>query len=562
MRAVPRVLSIAGTDPTGGAGQHADLKTFAVLGGYGMSAVTAVVAQNTQGVRSIHALATEVLQDQLQAVSEDVTVDAVKIGMLGSAPAIAVVRAWLVANRPPVVVLDPVMVATAGGRLLDDDAEDALRELLHLADLVTPNLPELAVLLGEAVAETWQGALDQGRRLAQTHRVRVLVKGGHLAGAFTPDALVEPGQEAPTFEAQGQRVNTRNTHGTGCSLSSAIAVLMARTGDWGTAVAAGRQWLRGALEQADCLEVGHGNGPVHHGHHLAECVDHAVQQWSASHRSDGPTEDREQAGSAQKAAAAGSEEQGLGHEQTVGHEQEAPGPQDGQDRLRAWSELNQQSCFTGELWVEAQDVRHRIITGEFVSRMADGSLAREVFLDYLTQDLAYLQDYSIALSQLAVRAPTESWRALFATGAAGCAAETAGLHRTLVAAESRTAVTEVTQQYTQFLLATTQNRDWAVGVAAVLPCYWLYAWIAQLQKRRLELAPAQAAGQAHPYGAWIESYSDPQFAVATDQVRAVLDELARAVTPEVREQMRGAFHRACELEYRFFEDPWWRSTSS
>lgn len=279
-RPVPRVLSIAGTDPTGGAGQHADLKTIAVLGGYGMSAITAVVAQNTRGVRCIHPLPPAVLTEQLESVSQDVTVDAVKIGMLGSVPVIEAVRTWLEHNRPPVVVLDPVMVATAGGRLLDDDAEEAIRDLLDSADLVTPNLPELAVLLGEAEAADWPTAVSQGHRLADRHRVRVLVKGGHLAGQDVPDALIAPETTEPRLELHAPRVDTANTHGTGCSLSSAIAVLVARTGDWGTAVGVGREWLRGALEHADSLDVGQGNGPVHHGHHLAQCLEACVEQWS------------------------------------------------------------------------------------------------------------------------------------------------------------------------------------------------------------------------------------------------------------------------------------------
>lgn len=271
-REVPRVLSIAGTDPTGGAGMHADLKTIAVLGGYGMAAVTAIVAQNTCGVRSIHTPPPQVLRDQLEAVSDDVVVDAVKIGMLGSPDTVETVGQWLGEHRPPLTVIDPVMVATAGGSLLDTEALEPVLELLRAADLVTPNLTELARLVGSEPASSWPSALEQGRRLSDALGTRVLVKGGHLPGESTPDALLAPGRQQAEAAFDGQRIPTGNTHGTGCSLSSAIAVLAARTGDLPRAVGAAREWLRGALLHADELEVGAGSGPVHHGHHLAPAL--------------------------------------------------------------------------------------------------------------------------------------------------------------------------------------------------------------------------------------------------------------------------------------------------
>lgn len=271
-RSVPRVLSIAGTDPTGGAGIHADLKTISVLGGYAMGAVTAVVAQNTCEVRSIHTPPPEVLRDQLQAVSDDVVVDAVKIGMLGSAATVETVGQWLQDQAPPLCVIDPVMVATAGGSLLETDALEGVLELLGSADLVTPNLTELAALLDQEPASGWSEALEQGRRLADRLGVAVLVKGGHLPGRRTPDALIAPGRIEPLAGWDDPRIDTTCTHGTGCSLSSAIAVLGARTGDLPWAVGAARAWLRGALAHAEELEVGQGSGPVHHGHHLAPAL--------------------------------------------------------------------------------------------------------------------------------------------------------------------------------------------------------------------------------------------------------------------------------------------------
>jgi hydroxymethylpyrimidine/phosphomethylpyrimidine kinase len=278
MSTVPRVLSIAGTDPTGGAGIHADLKSIAANGGYGMAAVTALVAQNTRGVRSIHVPPPAFLAEQLEAVSDDVEIDAVKIGMLFDSDIVAVVQDWLVQVRPPRVVLDPVMIAASGDTLLAPDAVEAVRALVAHVDLVTPNMPELAALLGEPPATRWPEVLDQARRLATAHGVRVLAKGGHLAGAHSPDALVGP--DGTTTEFATARVDTRNTHGTGCSLSSAVATLRVRRASWEAALEAAKQWLTASIAAADELHVGEGNGPVSHFAQLWESARQAGGQAS------------------------------------------------------------------------------------------------------------------------------------------------------------------------------------------------------------------------------------------------------------------------------------------
>lgn len=278
-----RVLSIAGTDPTGGAGVQADLKSIAAFGGYGMAVVTALVAQNTRGVRAVHVPPTEFLEAQLRSVSDDVDIDAVKIGMLGSAPIVAVVDAWLAQVRPPLVVLDPVMVATSGDRLLDTDAEDAVRSLCRRADLVTPNLAELAVLVRAPRATTWDAAVAQARSLAASAQTRVLLKGGHLEGADSPDAIVDA---TGVHEVAGVRVATRHTHGTGCSLSSAMATLAASGLSWPDALTRAKRWLTGALENAEHLHVGRGNGPIDHLHELRPHIDLEVsfsaERWRAT----------------------------------------------------------------------------------------------------------------------------------------------------------------------------------------------------------------------------------------------------------------------------------------
>jgi hydroxymethylpyrimidine/phosphomethylpyrimidine kinase len=267
---IPRVLSIAGSDPSGGAGIQADLKSIAAHGGYGMAAITALTAQNTRGVEAVHVPPASFLASQLAALSDDIAIDAVKIGMLGDAEVIGTVRSWLEKVRPAVVVLDPVMVATSGDRLLKEAAVAALRDLLPLAHLITPNLAELALLLGEELQDNWAGALEQGKRLAAATGATVLVKGGHLPDPQCPDALVTA-RGLPEFdvvEVPGSRVATRNSHGTGCSLSSAMATVQVRLGDWEASLREVKPWLSGALETSDRLRVGSGNGPVNHFHHL------------------------------------------------------------------------------------------------------------------------------------------------------------------------------------------------------------------------------------------------------------------------------------------------------
>ena len=286
-RAVPRVLSIAGSDPSGGAGIQADLKSIAAHGGYGMAAITALTAQNTRGVQAVHVPPAAFVAQQLDAVSDDICIDAVKIGMLGDDAVIRTVREWLATVRPAVVVLDPVMVATSGDRLLKESAEAALRELLPLAHLITPNLPELAMLVGGEQAQTWEAALDQGRHLADATGATVLVKGGHLGGTACPDALVNTSGQlsSEVVEVPGHRVPTRNSHGTGCSLSSAMATVQARLGDWEASLRTVKPWLAGALENSGQLDVGQGNGPVHHFHHMRPALPEggfAARLWAES----------------------------------------------------------------------------------------------------------------------------------------------------------------------------------------------------------------------------------------------------------------------------------------
>ncbi|MFE7505873.1 bifunctional hydroxymethylpyrimidine kinase/phosphomethylpyrimidine kinase [Promicromonospora sp. NPDC057488] len=272
-------LTIAGSDPSGGAGIQADLKTFAALGGYGCAVLTGLTAQSTTGVTRVHPVPADMVRAQLDTLFADVAVDTIKIGMTTDAAVAravaAVLRDLRAAGRAPFVVLDPVMVATSGDRLLAPDAEAVLRdELLPLADLVTPNLPEAAVLLGVEPARDGRATADQARALSALGAGYALVKGGHLDSAESVDHLAGPGGNDVVALA-APRVPTRNTHGTGCTLSSACAVLRPVHDGWEPAVRAAKEYLTGALRAADDLVVGgtgtasgpwQGHGPVDHAH--------------------------------------------------------------------------------------------------------------------------------------------------------------------------------------------------------------------------------------------------------------------------------------------------------
>ncbi len=254
---IPNILSIAGTDCTGGAGIQADIKAISANGGYAMSVITAVVAQNTQGVQQVQMMSPEMVRAQLDSVFNDVRVDAVKIGMLGTAEIIQCVGEALAKYQPKKVVLDPVMIAKSGDRLLDVDALAAMRKLLAQVGLITPNLPEAADLLGETEAQNREQMMSQAQRFS----IPTLLKGGHLPQQDSPDLLYADGQ-AHWFE--GKRIDTKNSHGTGCTLSATIATFWGRGETLDVACEKAKAYLTGALQAADKLDVGQGQGPVHH----------------------------------------------------------------------------------------------------------------------------------------------------------------------------------------------------------------------------------------------------------------------------------------------------------
>ena len=261
-------LTIAGSDSGGGAGIQADLKTFSALGVYGASVITAVTAQNTRTVTHIHDIPLDVVEGQIAAVLGDLDVAAIKIGMLSSPEIVESVARALDGYAGP-VVLDPVIVAKSGAKLLRDEAIAALKErLLPRATVITPNLPEAAALLDCAPAGDPEEVERQGRALLALGPAAVLMKGGHAEGEVCTDLLLVAGQPALAFTAD--RLDTRNTHGTGCTLSSAIAAGLASGLSLSRAVGQAHDWLHGAIRAADRLAVGSGHGPVHHFHRLWE----------------------------------------------------------------------------------------------------------------------------------------------------------------------------------------------------------------------------------------------------------------------------------------------------
>ena len=259
----PIVLTIAGSDSGGGAGIQADIKAISATGSYACSVITAITSQNTQGVSAIHPIPLAHIESQLDAVFTDLNVVAVKVGMLADAEIIKVVAAKIRQYQPKHLVVDPVMVATSGDLLLEQSAISTLKqELLPLADLITPNLPEGAALIGGEVPqdEDQMGAMIESLRALGAKAV--LLKGGHLEkDQNSNDLLIE--QESSEL-LSAKRVATKNTHGTGCTLSSAIASYLAQGNRLHKAVYLGKQYISQAIAHADQLDVGQGHGPVHH----------------------------------------------------------------------------------------------------------------------------------------------------------------------------------------------------------------------------------------------------------------------------------------------------------
>ena len=514
----PRVLSIAGTDPTGGAGTAADLKSITAAGGFGMAAVTAVVAQNTHGVSDIHVPPAQFLAAQLRAVSDDVELEAVKTGMLGTAEIIETVQTWLSAHPPRVLVVDPVMVATSGDRLLEPESEQAMIRFCSLATVVTPNIDELAVLTGEPRAHDEDEALAQAARWSEATGVAVVVKTGHLDNREVTNTWIAA--DGTRHRVHSTRVNTTSTHGTGCSLAAALATRLGAGEDPATALAWVTDWLHEAILHAAELQVGSGNGPVDHAHRARRlAAAGSAAPWVAG----GAVPDRweQPAQLAARATADG-----------------PTGPAASVPPVGPWTEA---------LWAAGAPLAGAIEGSGFVAALVDGSLPEGQFSFYLAQDAHYLQRYSRALATLAATSEDPAAREFWSDSSRHCVDTELELHRGWLATRpdaAEVAVSPVTSSYTDFLLARALGDPTAVGAAAALPCFWLYAQVG---------ASLPEVPDEHPYAGWLLTYRDPTFVEGVRGALGVVERELEAADPAVRAEAARAFLLACRHELEFFE---------
>ncbi|MDN6811043.1 MAG: bifunctional hydroxymethylpyrimidine kinase/phosphomethylpyrimidine kinase [Acidipropionibacterium jensenii] len=520
--ALPRVLSIAGTDPSGGAGTAADMKSITAAGGYGMTVVTCLVAQNTTGVRAIHTPPTDFLAAQLKAVGDDVVVDGVKTGMLGTAAIIETVEQWLDVHQPPVLVVDPVMVATSGDRLLEPDAEAAMSRFCRRATVITPNIPELAVLVDDDPAPDQDAAVAQARAWAADTGVAVIVKTGHLDSRLATNLWVGP--EGPLAEVPCIRVDTTSTHGTGCSLSSALATRLAAGDDPATALVWTTEWLHEAILHGSELVVGPGQGPVDHCH-----------RW-------------------RRLAAAGQPVAGMTGDDVpatlVTPDQldpttDAPAAATPTAPEVPASAVPAAGPWTAALWRAGSDLARRIADCDLVTALVDGTLSPGIFSFYLGQDACYLAEYPRALAAVAASSTDPAEAADWAAGATASQVVEAELHRNWLGADSRPpAPSPVTRAYVDFLMARALGDDHPVGAAAVLPCYWLYAQVG---------ASLPQVPDDHRYAGWLATYRDDAFITATATALGHVEKAMEVAAPAQRSAAARAFLISCRHELEFFE---------
>lgn len=538
---VPRVLSIAGTDPSGGAGIQADLKSIAASGGYGMCVTTSLVAQNTCGVREVFTPPLEFLTAQLAAVFDDVTVDAVKIGMLGDADTIRTVRTWLSEHPVPVVVLDPVMIASSGDRLLQAEAEQALRDLVPLVNVITPNIPELAVLCQKEPAQTFDEAHEQAANLAAATGTTVIVKGGHLCGQDAGNTAVFP--DGTCAHVRTPRLDSRNTHGTGCSLSSSLATRLGvellqhteaaehtaeqsvlTSEDTHRALQWSTRWLHESIAAGAGLQVGSGEG---HGP-----VDHAAR-----------------ARRLEAAASAYPWHHLLATTDSEGNTLDGTSP----ERLLPVSPVPAGEAvvkpagpWTAALWAAGGETWHQILDLPFVRALGDGTLDEDLFAFYLDQDALYLRDYSRALATLSARADTAEAQVHWAAGAHEAIAAESQLHEGWLANRARLGgPSPITMGYTNFLRASAAGDDYVVGAAAILPCYWLYEEVGAVLSSQNH--------PDHPYAEWLSMYGGEEFAADVARSLAEVERAFEAASPAQRVRAARAYLSACVYEREFFD---------
>lgn len=496
-----RVLSIEGSDPIGGAGTMADMKAFTAQGVFGYAAMTSVLAQNTQGVTSIVNMEPDFLVAQLNAVSDDAVIDSMKIGMLGTPELVEAVKGWLSALEEryraeglpkPVVVLDPVMYAKSGDALLTPQAEHALRSIIAMADIITPNVPELA-----ALADADQNASDidtlesMAADVCTRYGVAVYAKGGALAlagSASSTDILAEPSDEGAgvcVTRIEGRAVHTHNVHGTGDTLSSTLAALRPQCDTWEQAARRAKTWMNGAIAAADRLHVGKGHGPVDF----------------------------------------------------------------------TWRHAPTGMRFSADYWNRVRPIRERIHGMRFITSMVDATLSLEDFAFYLHQDDIYLTDYTSLLALASSRADRLDERVFFAQAASGGVDSEVMFHHDWFVKHgfdpSPVSRSEVTAAYIGHEHRVADSGSYARLAAVVMPCFWLYA--AMGKEMREQVREKHIDVETHPFGEWIRMYSDPEFTESTLHEVQICDRLAAEASIDEYEHMMHAALVSSEHEFRFFE---------
>lgn len=496
-----RVLSIEGSDPIGGAGTMADMKAFTAQGVFGYAAMTSVLAQNTQGVTSIVNMDPDFLVAQLNAVSDDAVIDSMKIGMLGTPELVEAVKGWLSTLEAryraeglpkPVVVLDPVMYAKSGDALLTPQAEHALRSIIAMADIITPNVPELA-----ALADADQNASDidtlesMASEVCARYGVAVYAKGGALAlagGTSSTDILAEPSDEGAVVRVtriEGRAVRTHNVHGTGDTLSSTLAALRPQCDTWEQAARRAKTWMNGAIAAADRLHVGKGHGPVDF----------------------------------------------------------------------TWRHAPTGMRFSADYWNRVRPIRERIHGMRFITSMVDATLSLEDFAFYLHQDDIYLTDYTSLLALASSRADRLDERVFFAQAASGGVDSEVMFHHDWFVKHgfdpSPVSRSEVTAAYIGHEHRVADSGSYARLAAVVMPCFWLYA--AMGKEMREQVREKHIDVETHPFGEWIRMYSDPEFTESTLREVQICDRLAAQASIDEYEHMMHAALVSSEHEFRFFE---------
>ncbi|PIA14167.1 hypothetical protein COEREDRAFT_82983 [Coemansia reversa NRRL 1564] len=500
----PAVLTIAGSDSGGGAGIQADLKTFMAHGTYGLSVITAITAQNTQEVRSSTRVSPDMVCQQLDVVMEDIDVRAAKLGMLVDAQIIeAVAESWTRAiksiSHPPPLVIDPVMVATSGQRLLDENAMDALRDkLLPLAMIVTPNLRE-----AEAILKMTPGAINSiegmekaAEQISTRFNIAVtIVKGGHLDKKVTPGNVVDVVYEQATNKVRhivSPRINCRNTHGTGCTLSAAIAANLAKGADWLEAVESGIRYVNEAIQAS--YTVGKGAGPVNHAYAVSRI---AIVQ---------PT-------------------------------------------------LQKPYPFTEYLKINTRGLWEQYINHPFVERAAMGTMDKNVFVHYLKQDYMYLKHYARANALAAFKSNSLGEVSAMIEAMQTCVRESE-LHVKMCAqwGVTREEIEHAEESwnsvaYTRYIIDRGMSGDVLELLVAMYPCLLGYgeaALVAAELQTRCE--------EDNPYWQWVCAYAGAEFQAAVEKGRQIIERLAQ------REMLGGArlarlvttFNEAVRLEISFW----------